>query len=203
MKDAQQGDKVVAPKTLEDAMSKLNDLSQTVEKLSGQLKETTEESIKRKEKLRTLEQEKENASAKALKEQEKFKELAESLEPKAKRADELEKALKGYFDLEVADVPEDKRTLIPSGPVEVQLSWLKTAKAQGIFTGGATKPPAGSAQGKPNDPNTPEFLSYTPSDPRLLHLSRDQYAQWQKHHGRNVTAVGSGNNPVGWGSLRH
>lgn len=57
--------------------------------------------------------------------------------------------IQAYYDAEVAEIPEDKRTLIPDLPLAKKLEWLKSAKAQGLFgepgpTTSARKP-AGSA----------------------------------------------------------
>lgn len=187
-----------APKSVEEASFHALYYKRLAEGLGDKLKETTDESIKRKEKLRAIEQEKADREAAALKEKGEFKTLVEQLEPKAKRADELEKALKGYLDLELADIPEEKRTLIPAGPVETQLTWLKNAKAQGLF-GEPKKAPENSDQGKKGgDKNTPEFLSWAPSDPRLTTLSVEDYTRWKKHNGRDGSASTSAA-PAGWG----
>lgn len=199
-KGADDSKKVETPKTLEEAQAILTAQSESIAKLEASLKETTKESIERKEKIRAAEKEKADAEQKRLAEEGKFKELVDTLKPKAERADALELALKGYFDLEVADVPEEKRTLIPQGSVETQLTWLKNAKAQGIF-GAPKTPPAGSDQGKKGDGNTPEFLSYAPTDKRLETLSVEDYSRWKKHNGRDGSR-GSSTQPVGWGGVR-
>lgn len=191
------GKKVEAPKTLEEALTVIGTLTESVGKLEGALKETTKESIERKEKIRAAEKEKADAEQKRLQDEGKFKELVESLKPKAERADALETALKGYFDLEIADIPEDKRNLIPAGPVETQLTWVKNAKGQGIF-GVPKKEPAKSDQGKKDEGNTPEFLSWAPTDPRLTSLSAADYQRWKKHNGRDGSAP-VGSSPAGWG----
>lgn len=193
----QQGDKKVeAPKTLEEAVALLQKQGEQITELSGKLKDVTDESIKRKEKIRAFEQEKADKDAAALKEKGQFEELVKSLEPKAKRADELEKSLQGYFDLEVADVPEDKRSLIPAGNVETRLTWLKEAKSKGIF-GEPAKKPENADHKKQGDPNTPEFLSWAPTDKRLETLSAEDYARWKKHNGRDGS--NRSGSPSGWG----
>lgn len=63
----------------------------------------------------------------------KFKEVIAELEPKAARADELEKALRQYLDTEIAEIPETMRDLIPSGDIVVQLAWIRQAKTRGLF----------------------------------------------------------------------
>lgn len=184
-KETPAGDKKVeTPKTLEEALAVIGTLSESVGKLEGALKETTKESIERKEKLRAAEKEKQDRETQRLQEEGKFKELVDSLKPRAERADALETALKGYFDLEVADVPEEKRSLIPAGPVETQLTWLKNAKAQGIF-GKAKEAPLEADITKKGDPNAPEFLSWKPTDERLKTLSAENYQRWKKHNNRD------------------
>jgi hypothetical protein len=200
-KKAPEGDKKVeAPKTLEEAVAILTAQAESIAKLEGALKETTKESIERKEKIRAAEKEKADAEQKRLAEEGKFKELVDQYKPKAERADALETALKGYLDLEMADIPEEKRSLIPTGPVETQLTWLKNAKVQGLF-GEPKKAPLNSEQGKKGDGNTPEFLTYAPNDKRLETLSAEDYSRWKKHNGRDGSK-GSSNQPVGWGAVR-
>lgn len=192
-----------APKTVEEALVVITKQGESIKKMEAALADANKESKERKEKLRAAEQEKADREAKERKDKGEFEELVKTLEPKAKRADELETALKSYYDAEVADIPEEKRSLIPAGPVEVQLNWLKIAKQQGIFTGGQTAPkkeaPAGSKQEKVADPNAPQFLDWKPNDPRLTGLNAAQYAQWKSHNGRDGKVAG--NQAVGWGRL--
>lgn len=192
------GKKVEAPKTLEEAIAVIGNLSESVGKLESALKDTTKESIERKEKLRAIEKEKTDAEAKRLADEGKFKELVDSLKPKAERADALETALKGYFDLEVADLTDDQKSLIPAGTVDAQLSWLKGAKAKGIF-GKPKEAPPKSEDGKKGDEKDPDFLTWKPDDMRLTTLSPADYARWKSHNGRDGKS-GSGA-PVGWGAL--
>lgn len=62
-----------------------------------------------------------------------FDKLISDLKPKAARAAELESTLREYLDAEIADIPEDKRDLIPDGDIAAQLKWVKAAKAKGLF----------------------------------------------------------------------
>lgn len=188
-----------APKTVEEANFHALYYKGLADNLGGKLKEVTDESIKRKEKIRAIEKEKEDKEAERLTAEGKFKELVDQYKPKAERADALEAALKGYFDLEIADVPEEKRSLIPAGPVETQLTWLKQAKSQGLF-GEPKKKPDGSDHKKQGDPNAPEFLSWAPTDKRLETLSTEDYERWKKHNGRDGS--NRSGSPSGWGGGR-
>lgn len=189
-----------APKTVEEATFHALYYKGLAESLGDKLSETTKESIARKEKLRAAEKEKEQKEADRLAAEGKFKELVDQYKPKAERADALEAALKVIYDLEVADVPEEKRSLIPAGPVETQLTWLKQAKAQGIF-GEPKRAPETAEQKKKREENTADFLSWLPTDPRLTTLSAEDYSRWKKHNGRDHGA-GKGTSPVGWGQAR-
>lgn len=188
-----------APKTLEEAVKLAETLHSSVQKLEKAVSEANAESKERKEKLRAIEKEKQDRDAAALKEKGQFEELVKTLEPKAQRAETLEAALKGYYDLEVADVPEEKRSLIPAGPVETQLQWLKNAKTQGVF-GAPKKEPEKTDHKKTGDPNAPEFLSWAPNDPRLPSLSRENYNRWKQHNGRDGSGRASGGGAA-WGNL--
>ncbi|HEX2907417.1 MAG TPA: hypothetical protein VHO69_11185 [Phototrophicaceae bacterium] len=59
--------------------------------------------------------------------------VIDELRPKAQRVETLEAVLEEYLALEMADIPEDKHTLIPEGDVTVRLKWIKQAKAAGLF----------------------------------------------------------------------
>lgn len=78
----------------------------------------------------------------AAKEQGKWQELAQQWEPKAKRADELEKFVKDTLEAELTDIPERVKTIVPAydDPLKT-LEWVRNAKAAGILA-------------KPNTPNT-------------------------------------------------
>lgn len=83
--------------------------------------------------LKQFEDEKaQRAQEEALKKGE-FEKVIGDLKPKAERAAALEQALKGYLDAEIADIPEDMRTLVPTGDVIAQLGWVKQAKTAGLF----------------------------------------------------------------------
>ncbi len=89
-------------------------------------------------------------AARKLKEQQeagKFQEVIDTLRPKAERVDTLEKTLKGYLDAEVAEIPEDMRSLVPAGDVTTQLEWVKKAKAAGVFKKPTASPLDGGRQG--------------------------------------------------------
>lgn len=191
-----------APKTVEEALKIIEAQGESIKKMESALSEANKESKERKEKLRELTQKEQDAENKRLTEEGKFKELVGTLEPRAKRADELEKVVKELYDSEVADIPEEKRALIPAGPVETQLSWLRIAKQQGIFTGQAPAkkdPPAKSNQEKQGDDKAPQFLDWKPNDPRLTSLTPGQYAQWKTHNGRDGKVLA--NQTQGWGRL--
>lgn len=59
--------------------------------------------------------------------------VIDDLKPKAERAAALEATLQTYYDAEIADIPEDRRDLIPDGDVTAKLAWVKNAKAKGVF----------------------------------------------------------------------
>ena len=79
------------------------------------------------------------AAEQAAKEQGRYKELAEQWEPKAKRADELEKFVKDMLDAELSDVPEKMKAVVPEydDPLRT-LTWVRNAKAAGILARPAT-----------------------------------------------------------------
>lgn len=175
--------------TLEEATAAFN-------KSEKEKRELLHETMDRKEKLRKLETEKEEADLAKQKEQGQFKEVVAKLEPKAKRLEQLEPVLAKLLELEIADVPEDKRDLVPNFEnVEQKIEWIKNAKVKGLFGQPAAKPkPPKSEDGKPPvDGTTPEFVSYGGNDPRLLKLTPAEYEVWKKHNRAPKSTV------VGWG----
>jgi hypothetical protein len=70
----------------------------------------------------------------AAKEQGKWQELAQQWEPKAKRADALEKFITDMVTAELEDVPERVKPIIPAfdDPLKT-LEWIQNAKAAGIL----------------------------------------------------------------------
>lgn len=89
-------------------------------------------------------------AARQLKEQQEageFQKIIDSLKPKVERVEALEKALKAYLDAEIADIPEDMRSLVPEGDVTAQLNWVKQAKTAGLFKKPQAAPLDGGKQG--------------------------------------------------------
>lgn len=77
----------------------------------------------------------------------KFEDVIKALQPKAERADALEKALQEYLNAEVAEIPEAMRSLVPQGDITAQLGWIKQAKAAQLFTRKPLPPLDGNRQG--------------------------------------------------------
>jgi len=144
-------------------------------------------------KLQSVQTEQEKAQQKALEEQNKYKELYESLKPKAERHDTLESVMSEYYEAELKEVPEDKRDLIPEGSIENRLKWIKQAKGKGLFSTEA-KAPVASVNKKPNaDPTQAEYLSWDVNDPRLLKLNASEsraYIAKRQAARQGVTAWG-------------
>jgi hypothetical protein len=90
------------------------------------------------------------AAEQAAKEQGKWQELATAYEPKAKRADELERYIAETLDAELLNVPEKLKGLVPEGMDALgKLRWLQTAKAAGLFAPlQAPRTDAGSGNGQ-------------------------------------------------------
>lgn len=169
------------------------------------------ETVAKKEQIRDLETKKKAEEEEQLKSQQKYKELYEGSLPKAKRAEELEPVVADLINIEIADIPEEKRELIPNfEKPEQKLLWIRKAKSQGLFTpvadpkgekggkgklGPDGKPLPATVQSKVNtDGTTPEFLTWSPNDPRLASLSIPDFRQWQAHNRPQKTGV------VGWGT---
>lgn len=62
-----------------------------------------------------------------------FQAVIDQLKPQAERAAQLEATVKLVLDAELADIPEDKRALVPPLETAAQLQWVKAAKRAGLF----------------------------------------------------------------------
>lgn len=90
-----------------------------------------------KARLDTVEKEQKEATEKRLKEQGQFKQLAEErgekiaeLEVKAKLAEDYEKALTAYIESQIAEIPDNLKSLVPKElTILQQLNWLTANKA--------------------------------------------------------------------------
>lgn len=175
----------------------IEELQNAVSKLESSLKEVTKESIQRKERIREMEAAQKSFEESKLKEQNEFKSLYEKTKPKAELWEQYEPELNKMLETEIASVPEDRRVLIPEfdNPVK-KMAWLQQARSAGIFSPPemANKKPNDSVQSKNNsNKTTPEFLSYSASDPRMTSLTNEQYAEWKRHNRQPATKI------TGWG----
>lgn len=181
--------------------TEVTELEKRIADLETQNKSLVKEAMEKKEQLRKLEENKKAEEEKLLKEQNKFKELYDQASPQLERLNKLEPILNQMLDTEVAEVPEDKRELIPQfQTVEEKLLWVRNAKVKGLFLpAGKTaapekKAPAASVQSKTlTDDNAPEFLSIPAGDSRLQKLSLSEYQQWKAHNQKTSVKV------RGWG----
>lgn len=117
----------------------------------------------------------------SLKEQKRFQELYEGAAPKAKLADELSKSIGEYFAAETADLSDEHKALIPEGPAHIQLSWVKKAKAAGVF--GKQNAPDKTFNGKLKSGLQPDkwYLELEDNDPRVGTLPGAQYLERKAH----------------------
>ena len=96
-------------------------------------------------------------------EDEKLKADLEAAKPKAAKFDAYSKTVSEILDVELAEVPEDKRELVPDlDPIE-KLKWVRNAKTKGLFappsavvpekkpgTGNGAPPPNGGGGTSPD-----------------------------------------------------
>lgn len=147
------------------------------------------ETMSRKQELKDLNDKLAKQKQDELTEQGKWKELHDGLKPKAERLDAVEATIKEILELEIADVPADKRELIPAGTPEAQLKWVKTAKAKGLFNApqepNPKKPPV-NPKGKGVEGK--EFLTWSVDDPRLKTMSTSEYQEWKAYQQTQQTA---------------
>lgn len=185
------------PKTIDDALKIIGDLTSKVDGLAEEKRELLHETMSRKEKLRQLEQDKSTAEELTLKEQNKYKELYEKSEPRMKRLDTVDSVLNQIYEAELQTIPEDKRDVVPTGNVEDSLLWIKTAKSKGLFEVPKHEEPKPnpSIQSKTNTEGQPaDFLSWSANDPKLTSLTQAQYAAWKRHN-----QLGGSAKVTGWG----
>jgi len=157
---------------------------ETVDALKKEKADLLKEVMATKEKLGNFEKKAEQDKQTQLAEQGKYKELLESLTPKVQRFEKLMPVIEKLYEAEVADVPEDKRELIPQGDVETRLDWLRSAKSKGLFKTQEPekKPPVSSVQSKASAvPGSAEYLTWDKNDPRVTRLPIADQAKWLAH----------------------
>lgn len=156
-----------------------------VDALKKEKAELLKEVMAKKEKLEAYEKKAEQDKQNQLAEQGKYKELIEQLTPKVQRLDKVMPVLEKIYELEVADIPEDKRELIPTGDVETRLEWVKTAKSKGLFKTESEKkqPPAPSIQSKSSQGTvtSAEYLTWGKDDVRVTKLPLADQKVWLEH----------------------
>lgn len=95
-------------------------------------------------------------------------------EPVVARAAKLEETFKKLLEAELADVPDDKKALIPELPsVEDKLEWIQQAKKAGLFgtqkqTSSSQIPPNQTTKSEGNGQNRDEELLKTPEGRRQV-----------------------------------
>jgi hypothetical protein len=89
-------------------------------------------------------------------EAEKTSERIKALEPRAARAESLEKTVARYLEAEESAIQEDKRALLELAPAdpEARLDWISKAKGKGLFGIAAQAAPKAVEPPKPADPAT-------------------------------------------------
>lgn len=76
-----------------------------------------------------------------LSEEERIRKDLETFKPKAEQLDRYANGIKEILEIEIADVPEDKRDLIPNLDPLDKLKWVRTAKTKGLFAPPTPLPP--------------------------------------------------------------
>ena len=124
-------DKQQTPPVAQDAAEDVNALPSWAQKTIADLRK---ESAGRRKAQADAERQAKDAAETAAKEQGKWRELYESAEPKAKRADTLEAFIGELVATELDAVPEKLRALVPEfdDPLK-KLRWVRDAKAAGVL----------------------------------------------------------------------
>ena len=68
-------------------------------------------------------------------------EVIAELKPKAERAERLEGVLVSMLEVEIEQIPDKFKSLIPDGDVAAKLDWIAKAKSAGVFTPAKPTPP--------------------------------------------------------------
>lgn len=108
----------------------------------------------------------------------KHEEIINELKPKAALVDEYEALLRDMLEVELEEVPADKRKFVPPGDVRTQLAWLKDAKKGGLF---ARTPAPNTDAGAVGDSRknvklTPEQQKYA----RAANMTDEEYAKYMR-----------------------
>jgi len=182
-------------KTAEQTEKQPSELEQKVKALEQEKAELLKETMSRKEKLREYEDKMKQTEEAKLKEQGHYKELLEKVSPQAEKFEKWQPRVEKMLELELAEVPEDKRDLVPGFQDSFEkLEWVKNAKSKGLFGSPQPKKPANSIQSKGSESpgNLPDFVTWSSDDDRLAKLTPNEYQIWKGHNRRGSDRV------VGW-----
>jgi hypothetical protein len=116
------------------------------------------------EKLRALEAAEEARKQKKALEEGQFQDVIKQLEPKAKRADELEKVIGEMVATEIEAVPEKFRGLIPELEPAAKLAWIRRAQREGLFGGQTPPPPPAPNLDQGGGGDRPDTAKLTPGE---------------------------------------
>lgn len=81
-----------------------------------------------------------------LSEEERIRKDLETYKPKAEQAARYEAGIAKILEIELGEIPEDKRDLVPNLDPLAKLEWVRSAKAKGLFA----PPPAPLPERKPS-----------------------------------------------------
>lgn len=118
--------------------------------------------------------------------EQKMQEKIAALEPTAKKAAELETAVKQYLDAEESAIPAEKKSLLDLAPSSEQpharLAWIAQAKAKGLFTVTPPTPPAEEkkqpATSRAGNGNPPPPAHPSPKHPR--EMTPDEFKAYER-----------------------
>ena len=127
------------------------------------VKELREENAKARVKLKQIEEEGEKRKTEEAAKRGEFETLytdaAAKLAQYQPQVEKYQATLTSYYEAEIADISEDLQALIPDMPIEDKLSWVKTAKAKGVF--GAKEPLKGPPPAAPGQNETTQPMTST------------------------------------------
>lgn len=166
--------------------------------VQAELDRARKEAASYRAKLKKLESAQEAATAKALEEQGKFKELYESAQKTIAELSPYKTMFGEVIESEISSVPEHLRELVPAGSDAEKLSWIRKAKASGLFapptpaappkppsTAVTAPPPPGGGAHKPEQPTAGELqelgMPWTSSERKAA--IKAKLAAYQKSQG--------------------
>jgi hypothetical protein len=110
-----------------------------------------------------------------------YEKVINDLKPEAERAKKQQEVIDQYLEVELAQIPEDKRSLIPEGDAVTRLAYITKNKAHLISKGTVAQPNTGAPLNPTTNADTTaprEFTQEQIADPKFYQENEGEILNW-------------------------